>query len=214
MPTLTHDCPHCGTKRAGFSIHGVSAPNPTDRLRKHTMFVCNTCGEPVVVTTLGPQNESPSDSFGDIAIQKPYEVISIYPESARIEIPSYLPTQVEKSFKEGCEILLQSPTMAAVAFRRTLELSLKDLSPDIDAWKLEKRIDKMADSGLLTKDLQDWAHHLRIDGNDAAHEGEDGSKETAIQLRELTRFILMYLYSLPEQVKKARESDSDQGLHS
>lgn len=209
MSTLMHDCPHCGTKRAGFSVHGSSAPNPTNPTRKHTMFVCNTCGESVVVTTSSSAHENPAGLAGEIAHQQTCKLLSVYPEPVRVEIPSCLPAQVAKSFKEGCDILPQSPTMSAVAFRRTLELALKDLSPDIEAWKLEKRIDKMAAAGLLTKDLQDWAHHLRIDGNDAAHEGEDGSKETAIQLRELTRFILMYLYSLPAQVKKAREPASD-----
>jgi hypothetical protein len=133
-----------------------------------------------------------------------FSVVGLYPQVLQPSVPSHLPDAVAKAFREGCEILDVSPDAAKGMFRKSLELGLKDLSPDVDAWKLEKRIDKMAGLGLLTVDLKDWAHELRLDGNDAMHDSGDTTKEDAIQTRELTRFVLMYLYTLPESVKFMR----------
>jgi hypothetical protein len=90
-----------------------------------------------------------------------------------------------------------------------MELGLRQLSPEIEAWKIEKRIDKMAAQGLLTKEIQDWAHELRLDGNDVLHEDE-ASQEMADQMHALCKFLLTYLYTLPEQVKAARARRADQ----
>ncbi|CAM2147665.1 DUF4145 domain-containing protein [Pararobbsia alpina] len=93
-------------------------------------------------------------------------------------------------------------------FRRCLEIALKQHSPDVEAWKLEKRIDKLAAEGRITKDLQAWAHRVRLDGNDALHEEEEFTKESAAELMQFTELLLVYLYTLPEKIK-ARISASD-----
>lgn len=89
-----------------------------------------------------------------------------------------------------------------------MELALKGLSPEIEAWKIEKRIDKMAAEGLITNDLKDWAHELRLDGNDAVHEDEM-TNEVIDQMHSLCTFLLTYLFTLPEQVKAARARRAD-----
>lgn len=132
-----------------------------------------------------------------------YTVVDVQPKANPTEIPAYLPPNVAKAFKEGCDVLKIAPNAACGAFRRALELALKDLSPDIDAWKLEKRIDKMATEGKLTSALRDWAHKLRLDGNQAVHE-EDVTQSEAKEVESLARFVLMYLFTLPESVKRAQ----------
>ncbi|ABO60854.1 hypothetical protein AQ808_03620 [Burkholderia pseudomallei] len=86
-------------------------------------------------------------------------------------------------------------------FRRCLEIALKKFSPDIEAWKLEKRIDRLADAGKITQDLKIWAHRVRLDGNDALHEEEEFTRESATELMEFTRLLLTYLYTLPEKIR-------------
>lgn len=90
-------------------------------------------------------------------------------------------------------------------FRRCLEIALKAHSPEIEAWKLEKRIDKLAAERKITPDMQTWAHRVRLDGNDALHEEEDFTKESATELMEFTRLLLTYMYTLPEKVKQRIE---------
>ncbi|PCE26239.1 hypothetical protein BWP39_17095 [Paraburkholderia acidicola] len=93
-------------------------------------------------------------------------------------------------------------TAAAAMYRRCLEVALKAFCPDVEAWKLEKRIDKLAAENRITKDLQTWAHRVRLDGNDALHEEEQFTKEAATELAEFTRLLLIYLYTLPEKIKR------------
>ncbi|HDR9877483.1 TPA: DUF4145 domain-containing protein [Burkholderia cenocepacia] len=93
-------------------------------------------------------------------------------------------------------------------FRRCLEIALKAHSPDIEAWKLEKRIDKLAAERKITDDMKTWAHRVRLDGNDALHEEEEFTKESATELMEFTSLLLIYLYTLPEKIRLRLEAES------
>src|SRR5690606_25699971 len=94
--------------------------------------------------------------------------------------------------------------------RRALEIATKEMAPDHAALTLYKRIEKLAEIGKLTESLKDWAHDLRLVGNGAVHEIEGLEEAEAIQAHELTRFILIYLYTLPAQVAQAR-ADRENG---
>lgn len=90
-----------------------------------------------------------------------------------------------------------------------MEQGLKAYSPDIDAWKIEKRIDKMFAAGHITADIKDWAHELRLDGNDAVHEDEI-TEDVVNQMRTFCRALFTYIYTLPEQVRAARARREDE----
>lgn len=210
MPTLSHDCPHCGIRNNAF-LGVKSVPNLAKKYYWTTLFICPSCGGGVVVeisdggTGIDPMSQ-PADIRAPLHTNPSFRfgIINIHPKPIATEIPSHLPERVGKTFKEGCEILQQSPTGACSLFRKTLEIALKDLSPEIEAWKLEKRIDKMADQHLITPSIQEWAHQLRLDGNEALHESEDPTIDDARQMESLTRFVLMYIYTLPGQIAEAR----------
>lgn len=205
MPVLTHTCPHCKTVDVGFV--GVASSKLLNQQYRWVLFMtCPRCGNGIVVNTYdNGTSRDPKDHTG--ALDKPdhmggrQDVFAVFPEPAPTQVPDCLPPPVGKSFREGVEIVKTSPNAACAMFRRALELGLRDLSPDIEAWKLEKRIDKMAAENLLTPAIRDWAHALRMDGNNAVHDGEDATVEFAQQVQELTRYVLLYLYTLPEQVK-------------
>jgi Domain of unknown function (DUF4145) len=205
MTMLSHDCPHCRVKNNGFTVHGTSANSQKERGIWHTTFLCNSCFNPVVVTTSGDGITNPAQQPGDIS--KTFKVLAIYPKPEKIDIPEHLPVEISEAFSDGCQIMnigeIKSGNSAIQTFRRCLELALKDKSPEIDAWKLEKRIDAMSKQGLITKDIADWAHDLRLDGNEASHEGGI-SREDAAQVMELTRMVLLYIFTIPEQIKIKR----------
>ncbi|RQQ19708.1 DUF4145 domain-containing protein [Burkholderia stagnalis] len=126
----------------------------------------------------------------------------MFPKQNKIESPEHIPVRAARAFDEGSDCLARgNATAAAAMFRRCLELALKQHSEDIDAWKLEKRIDKLFAEGRITKDLHAWAHRIRLEGNDALHEAEEFTKETAGEMMEFTRMLLIYLYTLPERIK-------------
>ncbi len=209
MATYKHDCPHCGAKNSTFSVVGTRL----HQAKPYTWsahLICGSCGDGVVAEVNDHGNRlDPANHPHDLTIRDPrgsvFGVVCLYPRMPNTEVPNHLPDAVAKAFREGCEIINVSPDAARGMFRKSLELGLKDLSPDVEAWKLEKRIDKLATLGRLTDDLKEWAHELRLDGNDAMHMENETTKEDAIQTKELTRFILTYLYTLPQSVKFMRE---------
>lgn len=52
--------------------------------------------------------------------------------------------------------------------------------------------------------MKDWAHQIRIDGNDAAHDEKPFAQEEAAQLLEFVRLLLTYVFTLPAQVAARR----------
>ncbi len=173
-------------------------------------LLCPSCSQGVMASIFSPLRGSPVAFNGDIkSSQSGFIIQVVYPKPKPTEVPEHLPPAVARAFKEGCEILTASPSGACAQFRRALELGLKDLSPDIDAFMLEKRINRMADQGMLTPAIKEWAHKLRLDGNSAIHDLEETTTKEAMELENLTRFILIYLYSLPERIKQAQAA-SDQ----
>jgi hypothetical protein len=53
---------------------------------------------------------------------------------------------------------------------------------------LAARIKKLADDGKLTPDIQEWAGHIRVLGNEAAHDEEPPTRQELSDLRSLPRW--------------------------
>ena len=93
--------------------------------------------------------------------------------------------------------------------RRALEIGTKLIAPDLAGLKLNQRINELATKNLITPALKDWAHGLRIVGNEALHDMEGVTIDEAKQAHELTRFMLIYLFTLPEQVRLSKETNQE-----
>jgi hypothetical protein len=63
-----------------------------------------------------------------------------------------------------------------------------------------------AAKNLLTPDLKDWAHQVRLGGNDAAHDEDPYTQEEAEELLSFADLYLTYVYSLPGRLKLRREN--------
>jgi hypothetical protein len=158
---------------------------------------------PSIATNQGWANE-PGD-FITLSKGK-YRAVSVkvFPLPPVPDIPQHLPDEVRRLFSEGAQIRMQSASGACGNFRHALELALKTLSPNIEAWKLEKRIDAMAANHLITPAIKDWAHQIRMLGNEALHDTALPTAEEAAQLEAFTRHVLIYLYTMPKQIELAR----------
>lgn len=207
MPALALDCPHCDVKKSSFAI-AAARSEPLQPANWSVLANCTACQLPIVMilVCVSSSNRDPMQFPGDLgASNSGFVMTAMFPKLVAIDMPTNVPEGVAKAFKQAAESRRAGHLDAAAAmYRKAMELGLKVLSPDIAAWKIEKRIDKMAAEGLITKDLQDWAHELRLDGNDVLHEDE-ATSEMIDQMHSLCKFLLTYLYTLPEQVKAARE---------
>lgn len=211
MPTLTHDCPHCKTINSGFTgvFSKINAVGGTSTSRRWNVFFdCNSCGSGLIAEVTALASDDPMKSFGDLRQVKHFSITKIFPEPTATEVPEFLPPSVGKTYLEACDILKKSPTAAKGMFRRALEIGLKIYDPSDTSSKLFGRINKLAEAHKITPALKEWAHQLRLDGNDAMHEIDEASIEDAEQMHQLTKYLLMYLYTLPHQIEDANKASN------
>lgn len=210
MSVLVMTCPHCSADNMTFNVR-TDYEHKQKAHHRSALAFCAKCDMPVVVRAewVGP-GYAPSDwrlhqIEGSLFDVPQLRVRGIWPPQPVIDAPQNLPDKVLRAFMDAASARRASLwNPACGAYRRCMEIALKDLSPDIDAWKIEKRIDRMAAENRLTPAIQAWAHELRLDGNEAVHGVEDATQEMADQMHHLTYFLLTYLFTLPKQIEEAR----------
>jgi hypothetical protein len=76
--------------------------------------------------------------------------------------------------------------------------------------QLVDRLKVLADKGILTPALADWAKEVRLVGNAGAHFDpiDEVSLDDARQLTDFIRELLKYLYELPADLQRRRAPKS------
>jgi len=203
MAALTHDCPHCGTKSTFFPIH-AAAVNPRVRFDWSALATCAICSGPLAIRVNSHGASDPSQGPHTLNATPNFEIIAIYPSNVKTEVPEHLHSEVAGPFMQAVEARQREHYDAAGAmYRKALDVALKKIDPQLKG-NLASRIEKLAANNLLTPSLKEWAHTVRIDGNDATHDEDPFKKEEADQLHFFTQLVLTYLFTLPEQVKQRR----------
>jgi len=205
MSVLVMDCPHCFATNATFKVVGSCLADST--YLNHLVFLmCPACFKGAVAhLELKRKIQNIAEIDGPIDHDQICSYIEVFPKPAPIEIPDHIPDNVARIFKQAViNKNTENLDAACSMYRKAMELALKSYSPDVEAWKLEKRIDTLASENRITPELQAWAHELRLDGNEALHSGAEPNEEMAEQMHGFCKFLLIYLYTLPEQVRAAK----------
>lgn len=204
MAVLVHTCPHCSAESASFNLVS-ELTHPRDSRVSQAWFTCPSCTLTITALVYKPGPAPLSLYTEDIKRISSMTIRKIYPGSSPAKAPEHVSERVGDLYLEAVDSLKrQKWTSAASMFRKTLEIALKDVDPTIDAWKLEKRIDKLAELGKITSAIQEWAHELRLDGNEALHGDTPADEATATAMQALTQHTLNYLFTLPKMVELAR----------
>lgn len=98
---------------------------------------------------------------------------------------------------------------AALMARSSLQLLLRH--EQAAGGTLMKEVDDLASKGLIPPIVKEWAHELRVLGNEAAHPvpGAKGiSEKEARQVVRFLRVLLTLLQDLPADIKKYRGEKS------
>lgn len=134
--------------------------------------------------------------------------VDTWPKKPVPNAPAHCPEAIANAFLQADTTIRRAGfSESTVAMdRRALEIATKRIAPDLADETLYRRIELLAERHLLTPALKDWAHELRTLGNEALHEEDGVSPEEARQTHELTRYVLTYLFTLPEQVRASREA--------
>lgn len=207
MAVIVQDCPHCATKRVSFVVRWAEK-GFGDSLKWAGLAVCGACNRPIAFELDAAVEGFSLDRAGPrIPTDDSAQVVRFvaYPQPTPDDFPAHLPVSVGASFREALAAFDTgvAPTLAVMGFRRALDLAVKDKFPE-GVGLLGVRLRKMAEKHVVPTALADWMEHLKDLGNGAAHDPEVFSRGDAAALRELTRYVLLYLYTLPEQVRIAR----------
>lgn len=80
---------------------------------------------------------------------------------------------------------------------------------NLTSGSLYARIDEAAKKHLITSQMADWAHDVRLDANDQRHSDEDTALPDQDQARKCVEFATafgQFLFVLPARVQRGIES--------
>lgn len=213
MTVLVLDCPHCGADHTSFN---VVAAHARSNYQLNVMAECGRCCRPVSAVLhidlrltryeADQMQHRLLQEKGDLCNWGAVRILEgPWPVRPAVLAPLHTPDLVAQAWVQAEKSRRAQLWDAACAmYRRCMEIALKEFAPEVQAWKLEKRIDKLASENRITPALKEWAHELRLDGNEALHAQAPATQELAEQMHGLCHFLLIYLYTLPEQVRQAR----------
>ena len=202
MSVFTADCPHCGTKSVSFTITKQVSVHKSRRNLWDTLAICGQCSRGILATFVSPDTSNPAALLN--GNQRNYLSLPVIsPSLPSSAAPEGTPENVARFYRQGMNNLPGAWDAAALMFRKVLETGLKAKFPEIKG-DLNQRIKMAAENHDLTPALAEWAHQIRLDGNDAAHEEDAFSEEDAKRLQMFTELVLTYLFKLPDMLKRAQ----------
>lgn len=220
MITFRYNCPHCGTENSGFEVRTYYE---NKKYRDESIFAilatCNTCDCSIIADIKVDDSNSYTaqsinqfraklDSSTYYNLNEAYTgYIEFQPNNQlEAEIPENLPDRVIDELKTAEELYMQvkaKPNFIKVsgnAYRTTLERALCELAENDARARLDKRIENLFNNGKLTKDLKNFALHIRSLSGDASHTYNDFSLEELNELRLFTQLFLRYTFTLPAMI--------------
>ena len=202
MGTITRSCPHCHASNVSFaSFSEFQVPSDEPRRVFLTAFSCGNCHKGYIAEFVFSQGHCPHQTAGNLEKARGLALVAEYPTPHAIEAPQYLPGNIQSFFVQAAHTLSAGNLDAsAMMSRKTLEVAVKKLHPE-GKGNLYTRIEELHGLGIITSELKSWAHAIRDDGNDAAHEEQPVTPEFADELLSFTELFLMYVFTMPGMVE-------------
>lgn len=221
-------CPRCGRNS---NFRGVSAPIPLtftglqvvnrdgtterDPAERVNALFCMGCGQGTAV--IEEKWVGRREGIGGGGTIR-WRGIHWWPPVAIAGITGAVPLRIRSCLEEGLKCLSAgAPRGAAVMFRRTLEAIVREKGSSAAVTAMEKKnlaagLQVMADEHTTTADLSEWAKEIRLAANVGAHLDpiDDVSTPEAENLSKLLRHLLVYLYEVGAQIRRAKGAVSSQ----
>jgi len=179
-------CPHCGVDSPTMEIlgHYDTVDIQGTNRRCWASYFCRRCGGVVIASALAINGY----------------VQEIFPRSPRVDesVPQkareFLTQAIDsKAAPAGAVMLTASAVDAMLKAKQYIEGSLYT------------RIDKAADDHLITSDMAQWAHQIRLEANDQRHADQKSELPTEQDADRVIKFALAlaeFLFVLPAKIQK------------
>lgn len=134
------------------------------------------------------------------------EIVDQYPKRIP-KLHKSIPSDVASDYVEAIKCFDVGANKASISMcRRALQTSVIEKGAKKD--RLIDQIDELFDNDVITGDIKDWAHEIRLAGNIGAHPDKDGLNDvTAQDAKEMIDFMeeyLNYVYIMPSKVEEKR----------
>jgi hypothetical protein len=185
-------CPHCRVDSPNlscfnrFNTNSSEAQNP----REWGFYQCARCGGVVTAwamagttTPVMPREHFPGEKQLDDSI----------PERAR----AYLDQAISS---------IHAPSASVMVAASSVDAMLK--AKGYKEAKLYTRIKKAEEDHLITREMADWAHEVRLDANDERHDDEEAplsQQSDAEKVIEFARALAQFLFVLPARIERGRQ---------
>lgn len=180
-------CPHCRVADPLLSaIHGFMTTDSSHHARHWRVYCCSRCGGAILGAALS------TDSH----------ISEVYPTPEMIELG--LPAKAGALLAQAFDSM-HAPSGAIMLCAACVDAMLKEKG--LKEGSLNSRIDKAAAENLITADMAQWAHEVRLDANAERHAHEAAElpgQEEAKRCIEFTRALGMFLFTLPLMVANGR----------
>lgn len=189
-------CPHCGVANPLLSMAWKSDflndPDPGAPYgRNWAAFVCSSCNGVVLARSkLGNQGT--------------LQVENLYPEVPTVA--DELPPEAKRYLAQAIESL-HSPDGAAMLAGSAVDRMWKEKG--LEEGSVHVRIEQAVEQNIITRDMAEWAHEVRLGSNRPRHADSDRphvSREEAAQSVEFARVLGHVLFVLPDRVARGREA--------
>jgi Domain of unknown function (DUF4145) len=187
-------CPHCSIDKPFLRVQQQNlqtANHLNQNQRLWSVYACARCGGMVLAAARG-QNDV---------------VIEYYPRGQ--EVNSALPEKARAYLKQAHDSL-HAPAGAVMLAASTVDAMLK--AKGYKKGSLYDRIEQAVKDHLITKEMGEWAHKVRLDSNDQRHADEEATlpdEKDARRSIEFATALGQFMFVLPALVEKGlKETDS------
>ncbi len=198
MPQLSQylildKCPHCSVNKPNIQALGppIFAQSHDGTNKKvWCVYCCTNCGQGVLASAYD-NNEVVLEIYPSPESLSPY-----IPESARY----YLQQAIDTVHAPSGSVMLSASAVDAML----KEKEYKD-------GNLYSRINKAAENNLITSEMAQWAHQVRLDANDQRHVDSSvpyPDTQDALRSIEFAKALAEFLFVLPSKVSRGlKESE-------
>lgn len=189
-------CPHCEHKSYFKPVGGAYREQEGSYQRLCEAARCESCKKFVLVVGIRNLN---------LGGGTPFLLEAFYPlGKPNDNVDAAVPPAIANDFKEALRCRWIGANKATVTMcRRAIQASCLEKKAD-KSKKLVGQIDELAKNGIITEPLRQFAHAVRLEGNDGAHPDADGlenvTPEDADDIIAFTREYMHHVYVMPAKL--------------
>jgi Domain of unknown function (DUF4145) len=182
-------CPHCRIDQPNLRQLSAHQTNnfTANNERSWKTYVCHRCGGLVMAASRHERGE----------------VTEIYPQPVKLDEAI---SERARTYLDQAINTLHAPPGSIMLSASSVDAMLK--AKGYKTGSLYARIDKAKDDNLITKEMADWAHAVRLDANDQRHADEDADLPDETDAQRCIDFVMalgQFLFVLPNRVEKGLE---------